>query len=550
MQKKSTDYISLLLHQYLLSKGVRCDLVQLQMVLESAPSFPSVLSITQALSYFGVKGKAYNADYDGLQKIVLPAIVHLSTTPERFIMVISVTENNITYYDALNRKQIVIGKLQFLNIWSGSVVISLENTKQTIVAHSEKKFNQSQIKKTCFIFSLCIVFIGYYLQEDQSENNITVYFLLFLKIIGIVISFGLILHEFGSKSRLLDLVCKSSQSFDCERVLQSASSRLFNFLPLSIIGAWYFLNGATAILLAGLLNKTSEVVPFLFYLSICCIPYVIFSVAYQKVAVKKWCPLCLMVMIVILLENGLFLLSNKANLHVINYANLLYIFFTSSIIASTLLYATIIRISTTTDKLKYMKSEIRIKRNPSVIFALFRSRPFIQFNVSPNIAIGNKSAEITITTIINPSCEPCKNMALKMLQLVKNYPDSILWNIRFDGFPSPENSLINEVQLYLLQAYENLENKANATVLIQEWFNNPSLTAFLKKYPTDRIDPQTVMQFYHQVEDNIKIGIKKVPYLCINNRILPDEYRIEDISYLLTDLPTLSKVMNPPISIH
>lgn len=72
---ETNNYFIPLLMRHLKCMGVECNPGELQLVLQSSPSFPSVLSIVQAYTYYGLKVSAYRADYTALEKATLPVAV-------------------------------------------------------------------------------------------------------------------------------------------------------------------------------------------------------------------------------------------------------------------------------------------------------------------------------------------------------------------------------------------------------------------------------------------------------------------------------------------
>ncbi len=85
---QSNSYFIPLLEEFLKHFDIRSDRKDLQLLLQSSPSFPSVLSIIQTCVYFGLNTKAYKADYDVLLKNNMPVLVHLKEdSDEKFVLV-------------------------------------------------------------------------------------------------------------------------------------------------------------------------------------------------------------------------------------------------------------------------------------------------------------------------------------------------------------------------------------------------------------------------------------------------------------------------------
>ena len=80
-----TSLVSLLFY-YLQFFDKKINYNELQLVLQSSPAFPSLLSLKQTCDFFGLETKAYLADYDVLLENTLPVIVHWKTeSEEKFV---------------------------------------------------------------------------------------------------------------------------------------------------------------------------------------------------------------------------------------------------------------------------------------------------------------------------------------------------------------------------------------------------------------------------------------------------------------------------------
>ena len=122
-----------------------------------------------------------------------------------------------------------------------------------------------------------------------------------LSIIGLAISILIIKHELGHTSRIINQLCDGKESTSCDDVLDSKGASVLNFFKLSDIGIVYFL-GLTlswiANLFLGLDSAVIEVV------SLIAMPITFYSIYYQYAVVKKWCPLCLAVVIILWCQSG------------------------------------------------------------------------------------------------------------------------------------------------------------------------------------------------------------------------------------------------------
>ena len=121
----SNSYFIPLLYEYLKHFNVPLERKDLQLLLQSSPSFPSVLSIIQTCTYFGLNTKAYKADYDVLLKNSIPVIAHLKkNSGEKFVIVEKVTDKYLVYKDSVTLKTIKITSKKFTDKWTEILILS------------------------------------------------------------------------------------------------------------------------------------------------------------------------------------------------------------------------------------------------------------------------------------------------------------------------------------------------------------------------------------------------------------------------------------------
>ena len=105
---------------------------------------------------------------------------------------------------------------------------------------------------------------------------------------GLYISYLLVLKDSHVESAAADSVCSVIQATGCSTVLGDKASRLFGLIGWCEIGFTYF-----SVSLLALLLFPAATLPYLPWIAVCCLPYTIWSVCYQKFRIHAWCTLCL-----------------------------------------------------------------------------------------------------------------------------------------------------------------------------------------------------------------------------------------------------------------
>lgn len=528
-------YFIPLLLKHLQMMNIKCDPKQLQIVLQSAPSFPSVLSIVQAYTYFGLKATAYRADYTALEKASIPAIAHIKEDNiDRFILLHKVSGNKVSYYDAFINKKVEISKDHFCTIWSGIIVLS-EKTENIFQSRTLNKYLEYSIALAIF----CIVLLSFKISQGCQTFS---FFcgLLGLKFAGVWFCLGLLRQESNGAYSVFDTFCHRNEAFDCAKVIQSKASKLFNKIALADLGFIYFTTGIISLCIGAFSNAISSVQQILFYLSVCSIPLILFSILYQKMVVRKWCPLCLSVISILVIEVMLFIFfpHKVFSGDLILTARLLFLSLLSSI---GVFFLTKHSIENQAKHFRTMISALQLKRTPQVISAVFGTQKSMPQLTKDSLIIGNLEAPITITTLLNPMCTPCKYLAIEMIKLLESYPSFIQWHLRLDGVKVSGYEKMNEPQLYLLELFRQYDDAKDRLNIIKEWFSMQSLPKFSENYPLKAIPEETIEAFSDHVKNNNELKAEKVPSLWINNHVFPKEYSLRNIPFLLTDLGVLLK---------
>lgn len=536
-------YIIPLLDKFLKVAGVSYNTQGLVIALHSHPFYPAISSVSQALIYVGIENKVYHADYDGILAKSSIALVHLNGEGNRFVLLLKTTDDEVFYYDALENRYITLSKDEFIRQWSGTVLYLTDNSLKTVYSPKSGSVILSGLGIVMLWGGILVIIITLF-YFNRSEYLI----ILLLKLAGIIVSVGLIGHTLNDNTGVIAAICRSAESFDCNKVLKSPVSRLGRVISLSGIGMIYFTTGMVSVIIGYIARCEQTVILLLFYISVCCLPFIIFSVLYQGFILRKWCPLCMGVVSILMTENILFYFYTEKQFLITE------IWRAGTVVLFSFCMAALIFVfleTTVKQRVKIRNEEIavlKLKRNPLVVSVLFRSQTPILTSVPSPVILGDETASVLITTVINPFCHPCSKVVNAIFKLLEKFPDKIKWEIGFDGIEADINNPGNKAQLYLLELYKKTKDKNIYLRILKEWFKNPSLELFRNKYPLAEVSVDTIRQFQFQLRENKVKVIDKLPYVVINQRVMPGEYTISDIGYLLSDGKLLATVTSMDIT--
>lgn len=531
-------FIPLLLYHFRLL-GIKCNSRQLDLVLQSSPSYPSLLSIMQTYSYFGLKANAFRADFIALKKLSLPVLVQINNgDSHKFVLVCTISDTNLSYYDVSIAKEIVTSPDDFCAVWTG-VLVHAERVEQ--VCNKISNETLSKVKKYVVV---AFVFLSLFLLSvvNVRELNPLLFFwgLLILKCTGLWFTIGLLRQESGGSYSSFDAICHRVEAFDCKGVVQSKGAKIFNQIALADIGFVFFVTSIIFLFFGLFFNTINPVLSILFTLALCSSPFILFSIIYQKFFVKKWCPLCLGVVATLLIE--LVYLVFLYDLVFPEKILLVTLSFSVSFFISLLiLFYEKHRLLNVTKAFSNEVAVMRLKRSPIVMNTLFQKQNLFLGSESQNLIMGDNNAPIKITSLLSPMCTPCKKLATDLVRLLNQYPTLIQWHLRLDGFESQDYLSENEIPLQIIELFKQNTDTESRLEIVKNWFQSQSLEVFHRKYPAKTIMDDSLNYFLEHVKENKRMEIQKVPTVWINKFEYPEEYSFKDIPFLLTDLNNLLK---------
>lgn len=482
------------------------------------PNFPSLASISETLLLLDVPHHVYELTYSDLigQNY---SLLHLNTENEgKFVILNYATKDEISYYEFNMNRKIKISKESFLNEWS-RVALEIDHELEY---KNIKIFNIDRVKAIFVNIVFLFVILFFIMFYNRTGLNVYIYPLI-ISIIGVITTWFINRHELHIEDKFTESVCKIGKSTDCNAVLSSKASMLFGKISLGEIGISYFL--ATCFIFL-VLPMTVNMEPFLnslYLIAICSLPYTLFSIFYQKFIIRKWCPFCLMV---ILMMWGMFIvyqfiLPDYFYFSFSVFLLLCLIYLISFVLVILICSLWIERNRNRNLKMKFLK----IKRNPQIFRAIYGLQKEISMDYSiDDLCFGNLQSNCILTTVISESCQHCKDLTRLLIDMTESGKYDVKWVVRFYVSDNEKKSVFQNV------INEYVYNKYRALSLLKSWsYNeNKDLTNINIK------DVQFRILNSHSVWINNN-GLNFVPLIFINNKILPTSYNFNDLPLLLSN---------------
>lgn len=522
MQRSREDNTVGVIQRAVYHFGIRVISSTVNEALKSHPDYPTFKSICDTFNEWKIENHPLRYEIDELVNLQAPYIVHFNQSGGRIGFVTYTGHDHVTYYTSFNEKR-KINKREFAKNCSGAVILINPDESSGEMDHSAKIKNE-QINKSIIplailaILILIILSIDNHLVPGNDFNNKVILTLMFTKIVGIVLSILLILHEFEIHLSLTDRLCQFNKATNCNAVLHDKASKVFGWIGWADVGFVYFLGSFLFILQ----SPDEDGFSLMALLAALSVPYPLFSIYYQAFVIKRWCPLCLGVQLILLTELIIFLpqllrLSFSLN----SVAMLVFTFLAITVVYILYVLFQRERIS----KQFYFYKYLRFKNNPNILKTLLSNQIHYDIPFSENsLMFGDRNASIRITAFLSLHCSHCARAFEKVRNILRNERNILITLVLI----TKDNRI--------LSALYNLNNQGKPTdslKLLHQWFSSdPFSRTMLTEglcFPED-IDISDVV-----VEENVRLfkecNVIGTPTFFINGYRIPYQYEVDDIRY-------------------
>lgn len=500
------------------------------------PDFPSLLSVNDTLTRFGITNMAVQRRRFTLQELPLPFITQYRSE-DRLILVTAVTPEWVTFYNGNRYRKVPSDSFQDKWTFLALLVEAGEGA-------GEKDYRKSRIKELrrdilpVSLGLLCILFAAFAcITQAVNSGMSAVWFTLgiFLKMTGIAITSILLWYEIDKNNAAVKKLCGATggdkKQAKCSAVLDSKYA-MFMGVSWSEIGFYYFSSGFLALLLAG--HQSVNFLSVLTVLNFMALPYIVYSLLFQWLKIKQWCVLCIAVQATLLLEFILNIIHFKIKdfrLPAVTAWPGILLVTVLPVIGWNLLKNLL---ETGMERLAENRKLKKIKFNPDTfITVLKQQKRQTAWPTELGVNLGNGEARNTLVKVCNPYCKPCCDSHETLVHLLGQHSNlnvKIVYNVaKFTADPST-----NLVKQFLTI---NKEKDSHETIkVLNQWYlsKDKDYHKFMQLVPA-------VNHLTAENDTNIKEmtawceanGITHTPTFFFNGHKLPEEYDLRDLSYFL-----------------
>ena len=479
----------------------------------------NLFGLSKMLSDYGIENKAFRTDNkeEVIRMLEVPFVAYVGGD---FSVVNKISSDSVHY--RWQGKDLSSTLENFIESWSG--VFLLAETNENSI---EPNYNENRKKELAVILqkygliSAVGLLAGLFFIHNQISLNLGRMLVLFVNLVGLVFSYLLVNRQLYAYGEYADKICSLFKQSDCNSVLESKASKLGGVIGWSEIGLGYFISNGVVLLFFPFLFS------YLVIINIFTLPYTVWSVWYQKVKVEQWCPLCLIVQVLLWSIFIINLIFSSVQLPTFKVEEILLtgIVYIIPLVAINLL---IPQFSQSRKSEQITQEFNALKANEDVFEVFLKKQAYCEIDkFTSKILFGNLESKILVTILTNPHCEPCSFMHTRIEKLLRDTNHSICIQYVFSSFNEElESSARFLIAVYMSHPIEKVK------MIYREWFRDGKSKRkhFFTQYDCKQ-DEQTEKEFLQHENWRAKAQLRATPTVLINGYVLPDNYKIEDIKY-------------------
>lgn len=501
--------------------------------LVSHPTYPSLKSVSDAFTRWKTENYAVEIDQSELLELTDPFLAHIKEEKaEKFLTVYRVSEAKVVYAEAHGKRRSM--KLaEFLAKWDGIVLMINPRSEAGEKDYAQKRQNE-HIKNSLLPLGI-VTYVctgGYFFTEAAFADtvlSVAWWSLLATKTIGVILTVLAIRVEQGKRNEVLDKLCHFGKQSDCKAIINDKEAHVYGWISLAGAGLVYFLASLMAMLILG--GHSDTPLAALAGLSILTIPVCGYSIYYQWAVGKKWCPLCLGIVVVLLVEFAL--LYPHITVGLISVGDLIVlalIFLAVSV--GLLVYTAFMRAETAA--FEATSSFLKLKRDPLVFEHALTRTERKDLPIGPHsFVVGDPEAPSVITAFLSLTCNPCKREFMKLDELLATTS-----SYKLDVVLSAKDAVVFDQFRYIYLH----QGPAVFLDALRDWYaSNGKVDLKAVYHVPDDYSRLTEAQQAH-INHYIQANIEYTPTIFVQGYKFPKGYEVVDLAYLqLSDQASLMK---------
>lgn len=481
----------------------------------SHPYYPSLLCVSDSLEQWGLDTMALDISPSGLSQLPCPFLAHCPTVGDDPYWIVKAAGSDELICMDSRRRIRPVALQEFCGVWDGKVLVmerrDVYGEVDYPVRRRAERWGRMRMAFAVLVLLLPMVAaLREYLREERDGFYFSA--LLAGNILGVLTTLVLLGFENGWASEGLKRWCSLSDKMSCAAVLQSRGARLWKNVSWSDLGLVYFAGSLAYSWLVAYGGAPLAPLALCNYISL---GYVVFSLLYQGLVIRKWCFFCLLIQ-GLLLGEGLLVAVTRQPAGLMASGS----FFAAYAIPGAcwiLLKPMWMR----SMEAGVLRRELnRLKRNELVFQSLLGKADALQNDPGAvGLVIGDESAERSLVLVSNPYCGPCGKMHQKLERLLEN---DRRWKARIIFSIAGQDEQAVRVVWSFFHAADT-GGEAGLRRALHDWYGG--MKRGKEGFDRDR-------RIESMTDWCRKENIRYTPAVYVDGRRLPEPYDIEDLQFL------------------
>lgn len=249
-------------------------------------AFKTLFGVCNLLNDYGVEATGYR--FQIKNDIVNLKAPFISQTTGGLIIITNIDQKEVNYLTQGVPEEMTYE--EFLDVWTGVVLTAnVQPGAKEPEYGMHRRSNFIKDSKKVLLYVLAGLLTAYLLVTNETWKYWSVWALIAVDLFGLWLTYMLVQKSLRIKNHVADKVCGVLQEGGCDSILKTSASSFFGIFSWSEVGFTYF--GVS--LLVMLISPAT--IHWLSLINICCLPFTLWSIWYQKFIAKHWCTLCVCV---------------------------------------------------------------------------------------------------------------------------------------------------------------------------------------------------------------------------------------------------------------
>lgn len=249
-------------------------------------TFNSLFGLSHLLTEYGIANEALLVG-DKTELTLMPTPFLAQTTQGVFVIVNRIdTGAGLVTYDSLGESETVCLK-GFEKAWNGIALIGYPDDKSVEPEFRAHRLATVVGRLSGYALALAVTAVTtYFFVTRGLYAHLSTVLLFIFNLLGLYFSFLLVQKSLHIHTAASDRVCGVLEQGGCDSIMELKVSKLFGVFSWSEVGLGYFGVSLITLLLF------PHLWPALALCNVCCLPYTVWSIWYQRFRAHHWCTLC------------------------------------------------------------------------------------------------------------------------------------------------------------------------------------------------------------------------------------------------------------------